>query len=214
MAGTHRSVLLLPCRLRGPHLPDLPARPDVPPLPGRGGRGARLPRALHRLHLLRRSRTPPTSATRSTPSCARSPRPAIAATTAATTRAASRRSSSSTPSPSCRTRWRQVDPASLENLPVGLDGSAYQWTDLHGEGIPGILTEQAGAWFYKRNLSPIPTGCQTAREQVKAKFAPLETVALKPNVALERRRAVHGPGRRRSARPGRPGRADARLLRA
>ena len=50
----------------------------------------------------------------------------------------------------------EVDPESLENLPIGLDGSIYRWTDLHGEGIPGILTEQAGAWFYKRNLSPIP----------------------------------------------------------
>ena len=36
-----------------------------------------------------------------------------------------------------------VDAESLENLPYGLDGAAYQWTDLHGEGIPGILTEQA-----------------------------------------------------------------------
>jgi hypothetical protein len=50
----------------------------------------------------------------------------------------------------------EVDPHSLENLPAGLDGSAYRWTDLHGEGIPGILAEQAGAWLYKRNLSPLP----------------------------------------------------------
>ena len=69
----------------------------------------------------------------------------------------------------------EVDPASLENLPIGLDGSAYRWTDLHGEGIPGILTEQAGAWFYKRNLSPIPDKLTDGRESVKAKFAPLET---------------------------------------
>lgn len=69
----------------------------------------------------------------------------------------------------------EVDPQSLENLPVGLDGSSYRWTDLHGEGIPGILTEQAGAWYYKRNLSPLTD---------KSQFAPLETVALKPNVAL------------------------------
>lgn len=68
-----------------------------------------------------------------------------------------------------------VDPESLENLPIGLDGSAYRWNDLHGEGIPGILTEQAGAWFYKRNLSPIAS---------RAQFAYLETIALKPNVAL------------------------------
>ena len=65
-----------------------------------------------------------------------------------------------------------VDPASLENLPIGLDGSAYRWTDLHGEGIPGILTEQAGAWFYKRNLSPIPTQLPDGREAVKAQLRP------------------------------------------
>lgn len=78
----------------------------------------------------------------------------------------------------------EVDAASLENLPVGLDGSAYRWTDLHGEGIPGILTEQAGAWFYKRNLSPIPAKPAAGSEHVKARFASIETVALKPNVAL------------------------------
>jgi RHS repeat-associated protein len=79
---------------------------------------------------------------------------------------------------------KQVDRESLENLPAGLDGSAYRWTDLHGEGIPGILSEQAGAWFYKRNLSPIPEKLADGSEQVNAKFAPVEIVALKPNVAL------------------------------
>ncbi len=78
----------------------------------------------------------------------------------------------------------EVNPFSLENLPIGLDGRAYRWTDLHGEGIPGILTEQAGAWYYKRNLSPIPEKLPDGREQVKAQFAPLETVAFKPNIAL------------------------------
>lgn len=70
----------------------------------------------------------------------------------------------------------EVDAASLENLPIGLDGSTYQWTDLHGEGIPGILTEQAGGWFYKRNLSPIA--------EKRVEFAPLELVATRPNLAL------------------------------
>jgi RHS repeat-associated protein len=78
--------------------------------------------------------------------------------------------------PLVQDRVEEVDPASLENLPVGLDGSVYQWTDLHGEGIPGILTEQAGAWFYKRNLSPI------GKHPVE--FAPVELVANKPNLAL------------------------------
>ncbi|MBS1693782.1 MAG: VCBS repeat-containing protein [Actinobacteria bacterium] len=78
----------------------------------------------------------------------------------------------------------EVDPESLENMPIGLEGSVYRWTDLHGEGIPGILTEQAGTWFYKRNWSPIPQTQTAGSEAVKARFAPLETVALKPNVAL------------------------------
>lgn len=79
----------------------------------------------------------------------------------------------------------EVDPASLENLPIGVDGTAYRWTDLHGEGIPGILTEQAGVWFYKRNWSPIPQTQTDGTEAVEARFAPLETVAPKPNVALD-----------------------------
>jgi RHS repeat-associated protein len=78
----------------------------------------------------------------------------------------------------------EVDPESLENLPAGLDGSVYRWTDLHGEGIPGILTEQGGAWFYKRNVSPLPDRLPDGREQLKAQFGPLETVAVKPNVML------------------------------
>jgi RHS repeat-associated protein len=77
-----------------------------------------------------------------------------------------------------------VDAESLENLPVGVDGSAYRWTDLHGDGIPGILTEQAGAWFYQRNLSPIPEKLADGREQVTAQFAALEPVTLKPNMVL------------------------------
>lgn len=78
---------------------------------------------------------------------------------------------------------KDVDPESLENLPVGVDGSTYQWTDLHGEGIPGILTEQAGSWFYKRNLSPIPIK-DNGTETIKARFAPLEKVAVKPNLTM------------------------------
>jgi RHS repeat-associated protein len=70
----------------------------------------------------------------------------------------------------------EVDSESLENLPIGVDGVAYQWTDLHGEGIPGILTEQADAWFYKRNVSPI--------DKRSVEFAPLERVAVKPNMEL------------------------------
>ncbi len=65
---------------------------------------------------------------------------------------------------------KSIDPESLENLPIGLDGGQYQWLDLDGEGISGILTEQAGGWFYKANLGT-------------AKFAPLQVVATKPSLS-------------------------------
>jgi RHS repeat-associated protein len=79
-----------------------------------------------------------------------------------------------------------IDPSSLDNLPIGLDASAYRWTDLHGEGVSGILTEQAGAWFYKRNLSPLPVCTHDGREHVTAQFAPTETVPRKPGAMLTR----------------------------
>jgi RHS repeat-associated protein len=86
--------------------------------------------------------------------------------------------------PIVQDRIEEVDAASLENLPIGLDGALYQWTDLHGEGIPGILTEQGDAWFYKRNLSPINVKPGNGPAHIEAKFAPVERVAVKPNLSL------------------------------
>lgn len=77
--------------------------------------------------------------------------------------------------PIVRDTLDEVDPESLDNLPIGLDGNGYRSIDLHGEGIPGVLAEQGGAWFYKRNLSPITNAAQ---------FAAVETVAVRPNVEL------------------------------
>ncbi len=47
---------------------------------------------------------------------------------------------------------RELDAGSLDNLPSGLAGASTRWVDLNGEGVSGVLTEQADAWFYKRNL--------------------------------------------------------------
>ena len=49
----------------------------------------------------------------------------------------------------------EVKTISTENqvhAPVGLDEAQYQFTDLFGEGLAGILTEQANGWYYKHNL--------------------------------------------------------------
>jgi len=81
---------------------------------------------------------------------------------------------------------QEVDPESLENLPYGLDGSIYQWVDLDGEGLSGILTEQADGWFYKRNHSANHqvTDSDTQAKYTAAHFGALERVATKPNTTL------------------------------
>ena len=63
----------------------------------------------------------------------------------------------------------EVDEDSLENLPEASDGAAYQWIDLHGEGIPGILTNRR---------APGSTSAISARSAKQpVEFAPLERVA-------------------------------------
>ncbi len=79
---------------------------------------------------------------------------------------------------------RDIKPTSLENLPEGLDGKRYQWVDLDGEGLSGILSEQGNGWFYKRNLSPVNTVQIDGSKHVEARFAPVELVANKPVNAL------------------------------
>lgn len=78
-------------------------------------------------------------------------------------------------------RVEEALPGQTSHLPVGLDGNKYVWTDLHGEGIQGVLTEQADTWYYQRNLSPA-----SARngEANAVSFGPLETIAIKPNTTL------------------------------
>lgn len=46
---------------------------------------------------------------------------------------------------------KTLDLSDLENAPAGLT-APYQFTDLYNEGLPGILSEQGGGWYYKRNL--------------------------------------------------------------
>jgi YD repeat-containing protein len=79
---------------------------------------------------------------------------------------------------------REVDCASLENLPQGLDGARYQWVDLDGEGLSGILTEQGNGWFYKRNFSPVNTVEIDGDRQIQAGFSTVELVASKPATGL------------------------------
>lgn len=77
----------------------------------------------------------------------------------------------------------EVDSKSLENLPYGLEGSRYQWVDLDGEGLSGILSQQGDQWFYKRNLSPINVRSDCGKSCSAARFGPVELIAKKPSLA-------------------------------
>jgi RHS repeat-associated protein len=85
--------------------------------------------------------------------------------------------------PTIREEVREVEGESVENLPSGLDGSRYQWVDLDGEGLSGVLTEQAGGWFYKRNLSAAGVRLEEGAETFPARFAPAEVVGARPSLA-------------------------------
>jgi len=65
---------------------------------------------------------------------------------------------------------RDVDADTLENLPVGVDGTGYRWVDLDSEGLTGVLTEQAGTWFYKSNRG-------------EGRLGPLQRVEREPSLA-------------------------------
>ena len=45
-----------------------------------------------------------------------------------------------------------IAPAEVVHAPAGLYEPDYLFTDLYNEGLNGILTEQAGGWYYKQNL--------------------------------------------------------------
>ncbi len=64
-------------------------------------------------------------------------------------------------------RVQTLKEGSLNNLPTGLSGGQYQLVDLDGEGLPGILTEQAEGWYYKRNRG-------------EGQFSPVAQVSTKP----------------------------------
>lgn len=65
----------------------------------------------------------------------------------------------------------RIDSTQLVNLPVGTQGPGYRWLDLDGEGLSGVLTEQAGGWYYKPNRGD-------------GQFGPLRQVVPQPAMAV------------------------------
>jgi RHS repeat-associated protein len=61
---------------------------------------------------------------------------------------------------------RSIDPESLADMGPAIDGGQYRFIDLNGEGLPGILSEQAGHWYYKRNLGDGRFGPLAALQEI------------------------------------------------
>jgi RHS repeat-associated protein len=75
-----------------------------------------------------------------------------------------------------------INPESMENIPIGVDGQNYQWTDLDGEGLPGVFVTQGGSWFYKRNISANKRFLNENGVAIAiAQLAPIELLTPKPN---------------------------------
>ncbi len=177
-----RPVLLLPRRLRGPHLPALPARADVPPLPRRAGRRRRLPGPLDRLRLRQHEKAATDVRPRLQLPARRSPRRGYRRRGRRLPQAQRCRRSSST----TRQAIVQDDgaatstPRAWRTCPSGSTAPPTSGSTSTAKGIPGVLTEQAGAWFYKRNLSPVsaPAGrIRAARQRVAAQAQPARWLA-------------------------------------
>jgi RHS repeat-associated protein len=74
-----------------------------------------------------------------------------------------------------------LDSDSAANLPEGIDGKNYQWVDLDGEGLSGILTDAGGGWLYKRNLSANNLVAQSdGSVATLPMFGPVQSVAVLP----------------------------------
>ena len=70
---------------------------------------------------------------------------------------------------------RTVDQDAARSLPAGVPRTS-QWFDLDGDGIPGVLTEQLGAWLFTPNRGDVA-------DDGRAHLGPQRTVARTPSLA-------------------------------
>lgn len=77
---------------------------------------------------------------------------------------------------------QEMDPSTLANIPAGVDGSSYQWIDLDGEGIPGVLISGDDGWFYKRNMSTSKRDFRTQEIEDCPSLGAIETIRSVPSI--------------------------------
>ncbi len=67
-------------------------------------------------------------------------------------------------------QFRHLEERSVQNAPQGINATDYQWIDILGEGIPGILYRSGMAWLHKPNLGG-------------GKLGPLQSIGHRPSAA-------------------------------
>lgn len=70
--------------------------------------------------------------------------------------------------PAIGDQTKTLNISTMKNLPEGLTPGKYQLIDLDGVGVPGILTDQGGHWYFKEGLG-------------EEGFAPVRPVETKPS---------------------------------
>jgi RHS repeat-associated protein len=73
--------------------------------------------------------------------------------------------------PSVGTTFSPAPAEALQNVPFAFAEQRFRWVDLFGEGLPGLLTENAGGWFYNRN-------------QGAGNFSPQQNISRQPACSL------------------------------
>ena len=68
-------------------------------------------------------------------------------------------------------KLQEMTVRSVDHVLAGVDTRAWHWVDLDGEGIPGVLSLQPDAWYYKRNLGD-------------GRLGPSEPITAKPSYGL------------------------------
>lgn len=72
-----------------------------------------------------------------------------------------------------------VRTADAADLPEGVDGSRWNWVDLDGEGLAGVLSRREGAWFYAPNRGGGRIGPIRLVAQTPASAGPAQVVDLR-----------------------------------
>ncbi|OOK83049.1 virulence plasmid 65kDa B family protein [Mycobacterium kansasii] len=83
--------------------------------------------------------------------------------------------------PAIQEAVRQLDAEDIADLPAGLD-ARRRLVDLDGEGLPGILADEAGWWYYKANLG-------------EGQFGSAAVVSSQPRSGRDRLIDLDGDGR-------------------